>query len=131
MIPKLAAAFVLGGIAVGSIIWLARPQAQPVAAPVEVAQALPRVVSPPVEAAPQPVKTLAGRAYRAIPTSIRQGAAYESFRREAVESESWDAATVERYQIAAIRDSLIAAQQAPFYAKRFEEACVRPEQPKA
>ncbi len=79
------------------------------------------------EAAPQPVKTLAGRAYRAIPTSIRQGAAYESFRREAVESESWDAATVERYQIAAIRDSLIAAQQAPFYAKRFEEACVRPE----
>ncbi len=79
------------------------------------------------EAAPQPVKTLAGRAYRAIPTSIRQGAAYERFRREAAESESWDAETIRRYQIAAIRDSLIAAQRAPFYAKRFEEAGVRPE----
>ncbi len=79
------------------------------------------------EAAPQPVKTLAGRAYRAIPTSIRQGAAYERFRREAAESESWDVVAVERYQIAAIRDSLIAAQRASFYAKRFEEAGVRPE----
>jgi phenylacetate-CoA ligase len=79
------------------------------------------------EAAPQPVKTLAGRAYRAIPTSIRQGAAYERFRREATESESWDAETIRRYQIAAIRDSLIAAQRAPFYAKRFAEAGVRPE----
>lgn len=79
------------------------------------------------EAAPQPVKTLAGRAYRAIPTSIRQGAAYERFRHEAAESESWDAATIERYQIAAIRDSLIAAQRAPFYTKRFAEADVRPE----
>ena len=79
------------------------------------------------EAAPQPVKTLAGRAYRAIPTSIRQGSAYERFRREAAESESWDVVAVERYQIAAIRDSLIAAQRAPFYAKRFVEAGVRPE----
>ncbi|MFM2168327.1 MAG: hypothetical protein RIS79_2698 [Verrucomicrobiota bacterium] len=79
------------------------------------------------EAAPQPVKTLAGRAYRVIPTSIRQGAAYERFRREASESESWDAETTRRYQIAAIRDSLIAAQRAPFYAKRFVEAGVRPE----
>ena len=74
------------------------------------------------EAAPQPVKTLAGRAYRAIPNSIRQGAAYERFRREATESESWDAETTRRYQIAAIRDSLLAAQRAPFYAKRFQEA---------
>jgi phenylacetate-CoA ligase len=79
------------------------------------------------EAAPQPVKTLAGRAYRAIPNSIRQGAAYERFRREATESESWDAETIRRYQIAATRDSLIAAQRAPFYAKRFEELGVRPE----
>lgn len=79
------------------------------------------------EAAPQPVKTLAGRAYRAIPSSIRQGAAYERFRREAVESESWDGETTTRYQIAAIRDSLIAAQRAPFYAKRFAEVGVNPE----
>jgi phenylacetate-CoA ligase len=73
------------------------------------------------------VKTLAGRAYRAIPNSIRQGAAYERFRREATESESWDAETTRRYQIAAIRESLLAAQRAPFYAKRFAEASVRPE----
>ncbi len=79
------------------------------------------------EAAPQPVKTLAGRAYRAIPNSIRQGAAYERFRREATESESWNAETTRRYQIAAIRDSLLAAQRAPFYAKRFAEAGVRTE----
>jgi len=79
------------------------------------------------EAAPQPVKTLAGRAYRAIPSSIRQGAAYERFRREAAESESWDAEMTTRYQIAAIRDSLIATQQAPFYAKRFAEVGVKPE----
>jgi len=56
MIPKLAAAFVLGGLAVGSIIWFGRPKAEPVAAPVEVAEALPRVVPPPVEVAPEPVK---------------------------------------------------------------------------
>jgi phenylacetate-CoA ligase len=79
------------------------------------------------EAAPQPVKTLAGRAYRAIPSSIRQGAAYERFRREAAESESWDAEMTTRYQIAAIRGSLIAAQRAPFYAKCFAEAGVKPE----
>lgn len=79
------------------------------------------------EAAPQPVKTLAGRAYRAIPNSIRQGAAYERFRREAAESESWDGETTTRYQIAAIRDSLLAAQRGPFYAKRFAEAGVKPE----
>ncbi len=79
------------------------------------------------EAAPQPVKILAGRAYRAIPNSIRQGAAYERFRREAEESESWDEETTTRYQIAAIRDSLIAAQRAPYYAKRFAEAGVKPE----
>ncbi|MBK8036997.1 MAG: phenylacetate--CoA ligase family protein [Verrucomicrobiaceae bacterium] len=79
------------------------------------------------EAAPQPVKTLAGRAYRAIPSSIRQGSAYERSRREAAESESWDGETTTRYQIAAIRDSLIAAQRAPYYAKRFAEAGVKAE----
>jgi len=79
------------------------------------------------EAAPQPVKTLAGRAYRAIPSSIRQGAAYERFRREAIESEAWDPETTQRYQVASIRDSLLAAQRTPFYAKRFAEVGVKPE----
>ncbi|HEY3442170.1 MAG TPA: hypothetical protein VGK29_15530 [Paludibaculum sp.] len=55
MIPKLAAAFVVGGIAVGSIMWLARPKTEPQAAPVEVAQALPRTEPPRVEVPPEPV----------------------------------------------------------------------------
>jgi len=79
------------------------------------------------EAAPQLVQTLADRAYRAIPRSIRQGAAYERFCREAADSESWDEETTRRYQIGAIRDSLLAAQRAPFYANRFAEAGAKPE----
>ncbi|MFO1483630.1 MAG: hypothetical protein U1F71_09765 [Verrucomicrobiaceae bacterium] len=78
------------------------------------------------EAAPQPVKSLAGRAYRAIPTSLRYGKAYERFRHEAQEVESWDAETIRRYQIRALRDSLIAAAKAPFYAGRFAECGVDP-----
>ena len=50
MIPKLAAAFVLGGIAVGSIIWFARPKVEPVLAPVAVAQLEPRPAAAPAEA---------------------------------------------------------------------------------
>ena len=45
------------------------------------------------EAAPQPVKSLAGRAYRAIPASWRYGAAYTRFQNEAREVETWDAAS--------------------------------------
>jgi hypothetical protein len=50
MIPKLAAAFVLGGIAVGSVIWFARPKPAPVPPPVVAAQALPRAEEKPAEA---------------------------------------------------------------------------------
>jgi phenylacetate-CoA ligase len=71
------------------------------------------------EAAPQPVKSLAGRAYRAIPSSLRYGPAYTRFQNEAREVEAWDADTIRRYQIAALRDSLKAAAKAPFYAERF------------
>jgi len=78
------------------------------------------------EAAPQPVKSLAGRAYRAIPASLRYGSAYTRFQNEAREVETWDAETIRRYQVAALRDSLIAASKAPFYAKRFAECGVDP-----
>ena len=80
------------------------------------------------EAAPQPLKTLAGRAYRAIPSSIRQGSAYERFRREAAESEQWDEETVCLYQITALRESLVAAKRSPFYAERFRACGVKPEE---
>lgn len=71
------------------------------------------------EAAPQPVKSLAGRAYRALPTRVRYGSAFTRFQDEAREVESWDVSTIERYQIAAIRESLLAAAQAPLYRERF------------
>ena len=71
------------------------------------------------EAAPQPVKSLAGRAYRAIPPSLRYGPAYTRFQNEARDVETWDAETTQRYQIAALRASLMAASKAPYYAKRF------------
>ncbi|MFZ4767093.1 MAG: hypothetical protein ACOYMN_19240, partial [Roseimicrobium sp.] len=71
------------------------------------------------EAAPQPVKSLAGRAYRALPTRLRYGSAFSRFQNEAREVESWDARDIERYQIAAIRESLLAAAQAPLYRERF------------
>ena len=78
------------------------------------------------EAAPQPVKSLAGRAYRAIPASLRYGQSYSRFQKEAGEVESWDAQEIRRYQIHALRESLIAAGKAPFYAERFAACGVDP-----
>ncbi|MDZ4406201.1 hypothetical protein [Prosthecobacter sp.] len=78
------------------------------------------------EAAPQPVKSLAGRAYRAIPAKLRYGSAYTRFQNEAREVEMWDVETVRRYQVAALRESLIAASKAPFYAERFAACGVDP-----
>jgi phenylacetate-CoA ligase len=80
------------------------------------------------EAAPQPLKTLAGRAYRALPSSWRQGKAFAQFSQEAIESEHWDEDTRIRYQTAAVKASLLAANRSPFYARRFAECGVRPEQ---
>jgi phenylacetate-CoA ligase len=78
------------------------------------------------EAAPQPVKSLAGRAYRAIPASLRHGSAYARFQSEARVVESWDTETIRRYQIKALRDSLVAAAKAPFYAERFAACGLNP-----
>ncbi len=78
------------------------------------------------EAAPQPVKSLAGRAYRAIPPSLRYGSGYTRFQREAHDVESWDAETIQRYQVQALRESMIAASKAPYYAERFGACGVDP-----
>lgn len=78
------------------------------------------------EAAPQPIKSLAGRVYRAIPASLRYGAEYARFQREAREVEGWDAKAIRRYQIAALRESLMAAGKSPFYAERFAVCGVDP-----
>lgn len=71
------------------------------------------------ESVPQPVKSLAGRAYRAIPVSLRYGREYTQFQNDARDVESWDPETIRRYQINALRESLIAAAKAPFYKQRF------------
>lgn len=71
------------------------------------------------EAAPQPMKSLAGRAYRTIPPSLRYGQAYTRFQHEAAEVESWDAKTIRSHQIRALRDSLMAAAKAPYYSATF------------
>jgi phenylacetate-CoA ligase len=71
------------------------------------------------EAAPQPVKSLAGRVYRALPARVRYGSAFQRFQSEARGVESWDAQEIERYQVAAIRESLLAAAEAPLYRDRF------------
>jgi phenylacetate-CoA ligase len=78
------------------------------------------------EAAPQPVKSLAGRAYRALPALLRYGNAYGQFQEEAKFAESWEAETIRRYQIKAVRESLMAAAKAPFYAARFAERGLDP-----
>lgn len=78
------------------------------------------------EAAPRPVKALAGRAYRAIPASLRHGGAYGLFQSEARVVETWDADSIKRYQIQALRESLIAAGKAPYYAERFAACGVDP-----
>ncbi len=78
------------------------------------------------EAAPQPLKSLAGRVYRSIPSSLRYGPAYKQFQYEAQQVESWDAETIRSYHITALRNSLIAAAKAPFYAERFAACGVDP-----
>ncbi len=78
------------------------------------------------EAAPRPVKLIAGRALRAVPASLRHGGAYARFQSEARVVESWDAETIQRYQIKALRESLIAAAKAPLYSGRFAACGVDP-----
>jgi phenylacetate-CoA ligase len=80
------------------------------------------------DAAPQPVKSLAGRAFRSLPAAWRYGGEYARFQNEAREVETWDLETLRRYQIAALRESLIAASRALLYARRFAEAGVKPDQ---
>jgi phenylacetate-CoA ligase len=79
------------------------------------------------EAAPQPIKSVVGRAYRAVPAALRYGRNYTRFQSEAHEVESWDADAIERYQIRALRESLIAASQSPLNRVRFATRGLNPE----
>jgi phenylacetate-CoA ligase len=78
------------------------------------------------EAAPQPVKSLVGRAYRALPARLRYGSAFARFQCEAREVETWSPEDIRRYQVTAVRESLLAAAQAPLYRERFEARGLEP-----
>lgn len=78
------------------------------------------------EAAPQPVKSLAGRAYRAIPASLRYGHSFTRFQEEARVVESWEAEAIQHYQTKAVRESLMEAAKARFYKARFAERGLDP-----
>lgn len=78
------------------------------------------------EAAPQMVKSLAGGIYRALPVKVRYGSAYELFQKEARECEFWQVDEIRRYQTRALRESLLAAWESPFYREKFSCAGVEP-----
>ena len=78
------------------------------------------------EAAPAPVRAVAGRAYRTLPAAMRHGQGFSRFQREAQEVESWEPDTVRRYQVSALRESLLAANEAPFYRERFAAMGLNP-----
>jgi phenylacetate-CoA ligase len=78
------------------------------------------------ETAPAPVRSLAGRAFRALPATWRHGSSYSRFQAEAAAVADWDAEEIRRYQIAALRDALMAAARAPFYQQRFAERGLQP-----
>lgn len=71
------------------------------------------------EAAPQPVKSAVGTAYRMIPSRFRHGGAYSKFQQEAASSESWSPEEVAAYQLKELQASLEAANQASFYRDKF------------
>lgn len=78
------------------------------------------------EAAPQPLKTFFGTAYRAMPRRWRHGDTYDRFFLEASNADNWGADEIEAYQVAALRNSLVAAATAPAYARQFAEYGVDP-----
>jgi phenylacetate-CoA ligase len=78
------------------------------------------------ESAPQPLKSLAGHVYRSLPSFVRYGRHYGRFCKETHESLLWDSRAIRDYQIEAIRDSLAAASQSPFYAEQFAKRGLNP-----
>lgn len=71
------------------------------------------------ERAPQSLKSLVGRAYRAVPASLRHGAEYARFQQETAGVQAWTADQLREYQLRALRESLRAASRAPFYREAF------------
>ncbi len=78
------------------------------------------------DAAPESVKALAGRAYRALPHHWRHGSAYAHFQQEATNAESLQGDALSLYQREALKASLQAASRTPYYAKQFAEHGVDP-----
>src|SRR4051812_35981094 len=78
------------------------------------------------EGAPQPLKSLAGRGYRGLPPPPPDGGAFSRFPEGAREGGDWGDTRIKQYQIAAVRESLLAAAQAPLYRERFAALGLNP-----
>lgn len=76
------------------------------------------------EQAPQPVRSLAGWAYRQLPSRIKWGNQYDRFKSEAESIITWSEDEVYHYQLTAIQESIKAASAAPYYQKQFASAGV-------
>ena len=78
------------------------------------------------EGAPQAIKSTIGLAYRQLPIGWRQGKNFGRFAKEAIESESWSKEAQIAYQTEAVKRSLRAAAECPYYQRRFLEHGVDP-----
>ena len=74
------------------------------------------------EDAPQAVRQVAGRAFRALPERWRLGTGFRRFAAEVEASRGWDEAVVAAYQREAVRETLRAAAGSPFWRERLGEA---------
>lgn len=78
------------------------------------------------EGAPQAIKSTIGLAYRHLPIGWRHGKNFGRFAKEAIESESWSKEAQIAYQTEAVKRSLRAAAECPYYQRRFLEHGVDP-----
>lgn len=79
------------------------------------------------EKAPAWLKSSAALAYGVIPDRMKYGERYSKFLEELQQAEDWSTDQIAKYQIEKIRESLMAASQAPFYKKKFKELGLKPE----
>jgi phenylacetate-CoA ligase len=78
------------------------------------------------EGAPQVIKSTIGLAYRHLPIEWRHGENFGRFAKEAIESEDWSEEAQIAYQTDAVKRSLRAAAESPYYQRRFLDHGVDP-----
>lgn len=79
-------------------------------------------------AAPRSIKELVGRAYRAIPISIRLGGEYDRFVDLISASRAWSSEEIRAYQLGQLKHTVrMAYENIPYYKRTFDEAGVSPD----